>query len=88
MNNSLICGLKRFKRTNEYIIYTYPNQSSESCIEICANNHQPIDTRTDREKAIDNLTGVDNQFMSPEDANDLIDEVKDGKIHGMTFTGE
>ena len=53
----------------------------------------PIDTRTDTEKAIDDLAdGIsancsDDQSFK-EDAINMLNFIKAGKIHGVTFTGD
>jgi len=49
---------------------------------------QPIDTRTDTQKAIEDLTGEDNCYMNIEEARGLFSVIKAGKIHGVTFSGK
>lgn len=50
---------------------------------------KPIYTRTDTEKAIDDLREMDESISNNSDwYKNFIDEIKAGKIHGVTFTGE
>ena len=50
-----------------------------------ASECQPIDTRTDTEKAVDDMAVFVGNCES--DFN-IINAIKNGKIHGVTFTGE
>ena len=51
---------------------------------------KPIDTHTDREKAIDDIKRkIVNQFtVSPAIASVIFEEIRSGNIHGITFTGD
>ena len=56
-------------------------------------NSVRINTRTDTEKAIDDLAdGISASYSDDqsfkEDARELLDLIKAGKIHGITFTGD
>ena len=67
--------------------------SSESCTERTCNlefiKFKPIDTRTDTEKAIDDLNCHSNGDGLTRKASVIAFElIKAGKIHGVTFTGE
>ena len=50
-----------------------------------------IDTRTDKEKAIDAISNVISNFDNnsfEEDAEEVLECIKAGKIHGIAFTGD
>jgi len=50
---------------------------------------KPIDTRTDTEKAIDDLFKLDESICNNiEWHKNFLDAIKAGKIHGVTFNGE
>lgn len=71
--------------TNDYIIYVCadPKHTSECCIEICANHHKPIDTRTDEQKCVDNMMYA---YRKGESMADVLSEIKKGYIHGVTWS--
>jgi hypothetical protein len=50
---------------------------------------KPIDTRTDTEKAIDDLRKMDESICNDTEWHkNFIEAIKSGKVHGITFTGE
>ena len=50
---------------------------------------KPIDTRTDTEKAIDDIKRIDQLIHGDHDFNKaFLDAIKSNQIHGVTFTGE
>lgn len=51
-------------------------------------NFKPINQRTDREKVIDALSGVDNCYMPMDDAIGLFDDIQSGKIPFIEYTGK
>ena len=72
--------------------YTHNGSMSIDCTIFSNEWVKPIDKRTDKEKAIDDL----NKFLGSQNRNDIfhtwsvnfLSEVKSGKIHGITFTGD
>ena len=78
VNNSLVCLI-----SDDY----------EFCDTVNNGHFKPIDTRTDTEKAIDDLAdGISASYSNSksfkEDAREMLDIIKAGKIHGITFTGD
>lgn len=66
--------------------------SSESCTERTCNlelvKFKPIDTRTDKEKAIDDLRNADDSVCNDiEWHKNFLQLIIDGKIHGVTWSG-
>lgn len=50
---------------------------------------QPIDQRTDKEKAIDDIYKSINKYNSSQGGcYDLLNDIINGKVHGVTFKGE
>lgn len=47
---------------------------------------KPIDTRTDEEKAVDDL--YNNEYFDKEQGPRFLEDIKAGKIHGVSFTGD
>ena len=78
VNNSLVCLI-----SDDY----------EFCDTVNNGHFKPIDTRTDTEKAIDDLAdGISASYSDDqsfkEDAINMLNFIKAGKIHGITFTGD
>ena len=78
--------------TNQYIILL-EDEAQERHYHRGTWIFSPVDTRTDTEKAVDDLAdgisasySIDQSFK--EDARGMLDLIKAGKIHGLTFTGD
>lgn len=70
------------------------DENSDVCFTITANHgwFKPIDTRTDKEKAIDaaigNLMFYGDQTQTEQKANETLIAIMEGKIHGVKWVGE
>ena len=85
-----VIGVKR----NGGLVFEYEHGSTDSFNDEVGNKRlTPIDTRTDTEKAVDDLAdGISASYSDDqsfkEDARRMLDLIKTGKIHGITFTGD
>ena len=92
-------GMMVSTEAGEYVVLLINDKEivfeDEQGFYISINKHKvkPTDTRTDTEKAIDDLTnGISASYSNSksfkEDAREMLDLIKAGKIHGVTFTGD
>ena len=92
-------GMMVSTEAGEYVVLLINDKEivfeDEQGFYISINKHKvkPIDTRTDTEKAVDDLAdGISASYSNSksfkEDARELLDLIKAGKIHGVTFTGD
>ena len=92
-------GMMVSTEAGEYVVLLINDKEivfeDEQGFYISINKHKvkPIGTRTDTEKAIDDLTvGISASYSNSksfkEDAREMLDIIKAGKIHGITFTGD
>ena len=75
------------KYVGDLMIYAYI-ENGERCDNVKTLKFKPIDTRTDKEKAIDNLMFFGDQGQDSDGANFNLEAIIAGKIHGVKWVGE
>tara|TARA_R110000772_G_scaffold222931_3_gene333361 strand:+ start:1325 stop:2071 length:747 start_codon:yes stop_codon:yes gene_type:complete len=73
------------KYVGQKVVYNYMDYP-ERCDNVKTLKFKPLDTRTDKEKAIDDMYKSLNKDDSRQGGcDDLFDDIKAGKIHGVSF---
>jgi hypothetical protein len=81
----LTIGISEFEN-NRVVTFQHPTQGIGCGVFYRGGFVRPIDQRTDIQKAIDDL--YNNEYFDKEQGPRFLEDVKAGKFHGISFTGD